>query len=197
MTKNNYRILIVDDEKSVLLLLGRIIEDEGYEVQSASDGNKALKVAEQFKPHLIVTDLNMPLMDGMKLIETYMAIDKDTDFIVLTAYGTIDTAVRSMKMGVIDYILKPLKEPDELRMVIRKAYDRRRLIDENTLFRAEQNRDIPPMEIIFAGMEKVLDEINSVATTDSTVLLLGETGTGKNLVARVIHNLSSRNGPFV
>ena len=102
MTKNNYRILIVDDETSVLLLLGRIIEDEGYAVQSASDGNKALKAAEQFKPHLIITDLNMPLMDGMKLIETYMAIDKDTDFIVLTAYGTIDTAVRSMKMGVID-----------------------------------------------------------------------------------------------
>ncbi len=197
MSMENYRILIVDDEKSLLLLIRRIIEDEGYAVKTAYNGKEALKAAEIFKPHLIITDLKMPVMGGMALIETYKKVDSEADFIVLTAYGTIDTAIKSMKMGVLDYILKPLKEPDELRYAVRKAYERRRLIDENLVLRAELDKDMPPLEILFAGMEDRLEEIEAVAPTDATVLILGETGTGKSLIARVIHKLSSRKGPFV
>jgi DNA-binding NtrC family response regulator len=197
MSKTNFRILVVDDEKSILLLLKRIIEEEGYNVASAGDGKEALALSEKFKPHLIITDLKMPVMDGMTLMEQYRQANNDTDFIVMTAYGTIDTAIQSMKMGALEYILKPLKEPEELRHAIRKAYERRRLIIENTALKSELLKDVPPLEILFAGMEDILEEIRAVATTDATVLLTGETGTGKSLIAQVIHTVSNRSGPFV
>jgi DNA-binding NtrC family response regulator len=197
MSTANYRILVVDDEKSVLLLLKRIIEEEGYSVKSAGEGEEALRVSEKFRPHLIITDLKMPVMDGMTLMETYKQTNNDTDFIVMTAYGTIDTAIKSMKMGALEYILKPLKDPEELRHAIRKAYERRRLIIENMALKSELLKGVPPLEILFAGMEEVLEEISAVAATDTTVLLTGETGTGKSLIAQVIHKLSNKSGPFV
>ncbi len=197
MSKTNFRILLVDDEKSILLLLKRIIEEEGYSVKSAGDGKEALTISEKFKPHLIITDLKMPVMDGMSLIEQYKQTNNDTDFIVMTAYGTIDTAIQSMKMGALEYILKPLKEPEELRHAIRKAYERRRLMVENMALKSELLKDVPPLEILFAGMEEILEEIKAVAAADATVLLAGETGTGKSLIAQVIHTMSNRSGPFV
>lgn len=157
MSTANYRILVVDDEKSVLLLLKRIIEEEGYSVKSAGEGEEALRVSEKFRPHLIITDLKMPVMDGMTLMETYKQTNNDTDFIVMTAYGTIDTAIKSMKMGALEYILKPLKDPEELRHAIRKAYERRRLIIENMALKSELLKGVPPLEILFAGMEEVLE----------------------------------------
>jgi DNA-binding NtrC family response regulator len=178
-------------------LLKRILDEEGYTVKTASNGDEALRVSRNFKPHLIITDLKMPVMDGMTLIERFKAFDTETDFIVLTAYGTIDTAIKSMKMGASDYILKPLKEPDELRHAIRKAYERRRLMDENLALKTELGKGMPPLDIIFAGMEDSLNDIKAVATTNATVLLSGETGTGKSLIAKVIHNLSGKRGPFV
>ncbi len=197
MSKKNYRILVVDDEASILLLLRRILEDDGYTVKTAKDGKEALAVAERFKPHLIITDLKMPVMDGITLIEQYKEIDSEADFLVLTAYGTVETAIKSMKLGALDYILKPLKEPDELRMAIRRAYERRRLIDENRALKSETLSILPPVEVIFADMEDILDDVRAVAPTSSTVLLTGETGTGKGLIAKVIHQLSGRTGPFV
>jgi DNA-binding NtrC family response regulator len=122
MNKENYRILIVDDEKSMLLLLRRIIESEGYTVQSASDGEEALLIAGKYKPHMIITDLVMPLVDGMELMKKYKELDSETDFIVLTAYGTVDSALTSIKMGATSYMLKPLKGSAELRRDIEKAF---------------------------------------------------------------------------
>jgi DNA-binding NtrC family response regulator len=197
MSKKNYRILVVDDEASILLLLRRIIEDEGYSVATASSGPEAMRVAGNFKPQLILTDLKMPGMDGISFMKKYKEGEGDADFIVLTAFGTIETAIQSMKMGALDYILKPLKEPDELRLAIRKVADRRRLMDENSALKAGLNRDMPPLEVIFVGMEELLDDIRAVAPAHSTVLLLGETGSGKSLIARVIHKLSGTEGPFV
>jgi DNA-binding NtrC family response regulator len=139
----------------------------------------------------------MPVMDGMALMEKYKQTDNDTDFIIMTAYGTIDTAIKSMKMGALEYILKPLKEPEEIRHAIRKAYERRRLILENMALKSELLKGLPPLEILFAGMEEVLDEIKAVAAADAIVLLTGETGTGKSLIAQVIHKMSNRGGPFV
>jgi DNA-binding NtrC family response regulator len=122
MNKENYRILIVDDERSMLLLLRRVIESEGYTVQAASDGKEALLIAGIFKPHMIITDLVMPGMDGMELMEKCRELDSETDFIILTAYGTVDSAVKSIKMGARAYILKPLRAPGEMRRVIKKAF---------------------------------------------------------------------------
>jgi len=197
MNKENYRILIVDDEESFLLLLQKIVQEEGYSVRTASNGEEALKVSETFMPHLVITDLKMPVMDGLALLQAYKKKDKETDFIVLTAYGTIQTAIQSLKMGALDYILKPLREPLELRQAISRAYGQKRLMDENLMLKTELDKDMPPLEILFAGMEDLLEEVKAVAQTGSTILLLGETGTGKSVIARVIHKLSGRKGLFV
>ena len=197
MSRKNYRILIVDDERSFVLLLKRIVEDEGYTVMTAYGGSEALAVAQTFRPHLIITDLRMPDMDGITLIESYKQCDIYSDYIVLTAFGTVDTAVKSMKMGACDYIVKPLKEPEELRIAIRKVYERKQLIDENWALKTELDKDLPPFELIFAGMDELKKEIVAVAPTDATIMLTGETGTGKSLIAKVIHNISKRKGPFV
>ncbi len=197
MSRENYRILIVDDDKSIRILFCRIIEKDCYTVKTASTGKDALQIAGKFKPHLILTDLKMPGMDGMSLIEECKQFNSDTDFIVVTAHGDVDTAIKSMKMGVLEYILKPIKAPDEFRHTISMAYERRTLMDENFALRNELDKDMPPLEIIFGGMKEITDKIRAVASTNSTVRLSGETGTGKGLISKVIHQLSGRKGPFV
>ncbi|QWR76533.1 sigma-54-dependent transcriptional regulator [Candidatus Magnetomonas plexicatena] len=200
MSKDNYRVMIVDDEESIRLLLLRILEDDGYAIKSASNGKEALSICENFRPHLILLDLKMPQMDGLTFIEKYKQSDlshHETDFIVLTAYGTVDSAVTAMKLGAMDFITKPLSDPNVLRFAVKKAYERRRLLTENEALRAEQLKGLPPIEIIFGGMEDVLEEVTAVSGTNSAVLLTGETGTGKTLIARVIHALSKRHGPFI
>jgi len=197
MNIKDYRVLAVDDEQAFVLLLRRIIEDEGYTVRTASNGNEALTVARSFKPHLLIVDLKMPGMDGITLIEKYKEIDRKADFLVLTAFGTLDTALRAMKMGVIDYILKPLKEPEELRMAVKKAYNQKKLLYNDQKKITDHDTELPPLEVLFAGMEDLLQEIQLVSMTNVTIFLTGETGTGKSLIARAIHKLSQRKGPFV
>ncbi len=197
VSRENYRILIVDDDESTRILFCRIIEKDKYTVKTATTGKEALQIARNFKPHLILTDLKMPGMDGMSLIEECNQFNSDTDFIVVTAYGDVDTAIKSMKMGVLEYILKPVKAPDEFRHAISMAYERRTLIDENFALKNELDKDMPPLEIIFGGMDGITDKIRAVAPTSSTVRLSGETGTGKGLISKVIHQLSGRKGPFV
>lgn len=197
MDRNNYRVLLVDDEESMLLLLRRIAMEEGYDVRTAGNGQEAVDIGKSFHPHLIVTDLKMPIMDGMSLLANYRQIDPDTDFIVLTAYGTIDTAIQSMKMGALDYILKPLKDPNEWRHALSKAHERRRLLDQKLALETAMKKENPPFPIIFAGMEDILEDVRNVAKTNSTVLLTGDTGTGKSLIARIIHDCSERTGVFI
>jgi DNA-binding NtrC family response regulator len=197
MDRKKFKILLVDDEKSILLLLRRIVEDEGYAVRTAANGQEALSIGETWPPHIIITDLKMPVMDGMALFKHHKRMESEVDFIVLTAYGAVETAIQAMKMGALDYILKPLKEPDELRHAINKAFERRTLIDQNLALEAALSKEKPPFEIIFAGMEGVLNEVRAVAETNATVLLEGETGTGKSLIAGIIHDLSQREGVFI
>lgn len=195
MEPSKYRILLVDDEESMLLLLRRVVQDEGYNVRTAGNGREAIQVGKLFQPHLIVTDLKMPVMDGMALLQGYKQIDSEADFIVLTAHGTVETAIQAMKTGALDYILKPLKGPDELRHALRKAHERRHLLDQKfALETALKQQESPPLDIVFAGMEDILDVVKAVAATNATVLLTGETGTGKSLIARIIHDLSCRKG---
>ncbi|MCP4264999.1 MAG: sigma-54-dependent Fis family transcriptional regulator [Candidatus Brocadiaceae bacterium] len=197
VSRENYRILIVDDDESSRILFCCIIKKDKYTVKTASTGIEALQIAGKFKPHLILTDLKMPGMDGMSLINECKQLNSDTHFIVVTAYGNVDTAIKSMKMGVLEYILKPIRESDEFRHVINMAYERRTLMDENFALRNELDKDVPPFEIIFGSMEEIADKIRAVAPTNSIIRLSGETGTGKGLISKVIHQISGRKGPFV
>ncbi|HIJ60692.1 MAG TPA: sigma-54-dependent Fis family transcriptional regulator [Nitrospirae bacterium] len=197
MSKDNFRILIVDDEKSFLLLLERILKDEGYKVKACDNPEIALKEIDNFHPNLLITDLKMPTMDGITLMEKVKELNKETDFLILTAFATVDTAVEAMKKGAIDYLTKPLKNPEELRKAVLNVFQRQKLSSENSLLKSSQLTDIPPLEIIFSGMHEILKDIQDVATTNATVMLYGETGTGKSLISKVIHHLSKREGPFV
>lgn len=196
MNKENFRILIVDDEKSFLLLMRKILEDEGYTVKGLTDPEEALKVLDAFEPSLVISDLKMPKMDGIKFMDEVRR-SRQIDFIMITAFATVETAIEAMKKGAEDYITKPLKDPDQLRIAVAKVFDRQTLVDENVLLKSALYEDIPAFEIVFAGMENVLKELKDVAPTDATVMLYGETGTGKTLVAKILHRLSGRKGPFV
>lgn len=197
MLKENFRILIVDDEEPFLKLLTDILRDEGYIVKGLIDPIDALRFIEDFSPNLIITDMKMPHMDGIRFMEEARAKGLDADFIVITAFAKVEDAVKAMKMGASDYITKPLKNPEQLRIVVSKIYEKQRLISENRLLKSEVLGGMPPLNIIFAGIENILEDIKAVAPTDATVMIYGETGTGKSLIAKVIHNLSKRTGPFV
>ncbi|NTU43456.1 MAG: sigma-54-dependent Fis family transcriptional regulator [Nitrospirales bacterium] len=193
MNKNDFRVMVIDDEPSFLLLITTILRDSGYEVQGFSSPEEALMAMDLFRPALVVTDLKMPGMDGLSLMEKTREKHPLTEFIMITAFATVETAVSAMKKGAVDYITKPLRSPDQLRSLVKSIFDRQCL----TMKPGGDSPEIPPLSIIFAGMEEVLREIKDVATTEATVMLYGETGTGKSLIARTIHLLSNRKGPFV
>lgn len=197
MNRENFRILVVDDEKSFMMLLVKILQTEGYTVKGFTDPEDALKNIESFMPNIVISDLKMPKMDGIRLLESVKKKNADIDFVLITAFATIETAVSAIKKGASDYITKPLKDPDEVRIVVEKIFENKRLIEENTLLKSEMLKDIPPLEFVFAGIKDFFDEIKSVAPIDSTVILYGETGTGKSLIAKIIHHMSGRKGPFV
>ena len=115
MNKENFRILIVDDEKSFLLLMRKILEDEGYTVKGLTDPEEALKVLDAFEPSLVISDLKMPKMDGMKFMDEVRR-SRQIDFKMITAFATVETAIEAMKKGAVDYIIKPFQNPDELRI---------------------------------------------------------------------------------
>jgi two-component system response regulator AtoC len=197
MEPNNFRILVVDDEIPLTALLGRILTQAGYQVKSANSGIKALGTIGDFSPNLVITDLKMPDISGLDLLKKVRSKRPEIDFIILTAYATVENAVEAMKQGALDYLIKPLKDPDELRMAVARVVERQTLMAVDTLWRNQLAEGLPPTDVIFAGMKDVWSEIQHVAKTDATVLLQGESGTGKSLVAKAIHHLSGRKGPFV
>ncbi len=197
MEPNNFRILVVDDEIPLTALLSRILTQAGYQVKSANSGIKAFGTISDFSPNLVITDLKMPDISGLDLLKKVRSERPEIDFIILTAYATVENAVEAMKEGALDYLIKPLKDPDELRMAVSRVVERQTLMAVNTLWRNQLSEGLPPTDVIFAGMEEVWKEIQHVAKTDATVLLQGESGTGKSLVAKAIHHLSERKGPFV
>jgi DNA-binding NtrC family response regulator len=197
MKKENFRILVVDDEKSIVTLLSRILKKEGYNVKSTTSPEKALETIRYFSPNLIITDLKMPEMSGVELLQRVKPERPEIDFIIITAYATVENAVDAMKSGAIDYLIKPLKSPDELRIAVAKVAERQSLLAANTLWEKSLSEGFPPADIIFAGMEKVRQEIEQVADSEATVLLLGESGTGKSLIAKALHHISGKEGPFV
>jgi len=196
MNKENFRTMVVDDEDSFLLLMTRILRDEGYTVKGFHNPAEALAALVSFSPALVITDLKMPGMDGVAFMREVKK-QSEADFIMITAFATVESAVAAMKMGAADYITKPLQNPDQLRIAARKIFERQELLNENILLKSGLDAGIPSLDTVFAGMEDVRKAVQDVAPTDATVLLLGETGTGKTLISRIIHQLSGRKGLFV
>jgi two-component system response regulator HydG len=183
-------ILVVDDEASNREVLARILTREGYVVEQTDDGRQALDRLRAGGVELVLTDLKMPGMDGLELLRAVRALGQDVELIVMTAYGTVEAAVEAMKEGAYDFITKPLKRV-ELTTTVRKALERRRLSAENRRLRA---RLAESDEVIgrSAVLRRVLEEVEQVAPSEASVLLEGESGTGKGLLARRIHAASAR-----
>jgi len=190
-----YTVLIVDDERSIRNSLRDILEYEKFQVDEAEDGESALELLQQQSYNVILCDIKMPRMDGIELLERI--IEKhDTPVVMISGHGTIDTAVEAIKKGAFDYISKPL-DLNRLLVTVRNAIDRNELFTETKILKRKLNNSY---EMIgnsesMAHVRKIIDK---VATTDARVLICGENGTGKELVARAIHNNSLRSkGPFV
>jgi DNA-binding NtrC family response regulator len=197
MTK---RILVVDDDQLMRSFLSRVLAEDGYHVETAVDGKSALSTIQNNEFDLVLTDLKMPGISGVELMKAVKEIRPETRFVIITAHGSIDNAVEAMKTGASDYLTKPLKNPEELRHVIgrvmREAETERKII----LLSEELGNQFPPVDMIFLGqkMAKVRRLVEDVAPTTATVLIMGPSGTGKELVARMIHEMSPRRkGAFV
>jgi two-component system response regulator AtoC len=200
MNLHRKKILVVDDEDNLRHMMKIILSREGYQVYEAGNGEEALTLIHSTDMDLILCDIRMPKMDGMSFLEAVSPRDYYPIVIMMSAYGTIETAVAAMKMGAYDYISKPF-QPDEVLLTIKKALDHQSLRDENAQLRkrlkeTEEEGDLmvgdsPPMRQLKALIERI-------SQYDSTVLITGESGTGKELVAREIHSRSPRRDkPFV
>ena len=190
------RILVVDDEEGIRTFIAQVLEGMGHQVTMAADGQVASEILASKSFHLMITDLNMPRLDGMALLRKSRAEQPEMEVVVLTAHGTVDSAVEAMKLGAIDYMQKPLSGPDELRLTVSRALERRRLLEAG-LRHKTQDHSIEPVARDPA-MLMVMKQVEMVAPTDSSVLLTGESGTGKEVIARSLHALSPRRErPFV
>jgi len=193
------KILIVDDDKDMLQLLSDFIKAEGYEVVTASDGRRALKEVRMHLPELILLDVRLPEMDGMKVLEEIKKIDKDLIVIMLTAYGQVKDAVRALKLGAFDYITKPFDD-EEIMLNIKKALETRslRIEVEDLRRRLEEKTAITQFVGESPHIKEVLNQVKMVAPTNLTVIIQGESGTGKEVIARLIHQGGPRhNKPFI
>jgi DNA-binding NtrC family response regulator len=194
-----YSVLIVEDHDRLREQLGQFYEQEGYRVSTAVSGEEGIEKLGQEKFSIVVSDIKMPGIDGFQLARHVREKYPDTDIILITAFGHIKQAVEAMKLGASDYITKPF-QPEAIRLVSQKLIEKRRLLDEVRELRQRVHDGYSLEDIVSKSprMLKVFDLIRSLAETDSSVLITGETGTGKELVARAIHNLSRRKTkPFV
>jgi two-component system response regulator AtoC len=193
------KVLVVDDEAGVRRTLSMILEDEGYQVITASDGKEGLDRALKEEPDLILCDIRMPRMDGLEFLEHYRKKNGQALVITITAYGSTELAVEAMKKGAYDYLPKPFTTA-EVVLTLRKAEEREKLRREVTRLRKRVKADQRYPEIVAksAGMREAVELATKVAQHPSTVLITGESGTGKELIARLIHGASPRaNREFV
>jgi two-component system response regulator PilR (NtrC family) len=193
------RILVVDDEPSMRELLTIMLRKEGYEPLTAASRAEAARVLERSAVDLLITDLKLPDGDGIEILRHVKAGAPETAVVVMTAFGSTQTAVAAMKLGAHDYLVKPF-DVEELKIVVRNALEKQHLRDENRRLRAELHGQHALDRIVgrAPSMKSVFDLVRAVAPTPSTVMVVGESGTGKELVARAIHDLSPRReAPFV
>jgi DNA-binding NtrC family response regulator len=193
------RILIVDDEEIVVRSCLRILADERYEVESVADGWDALRKIDENNYDVLIVDIMMPKIDGLEVLQHVKERHPDIDVIMMTGLSQIQTAVRAMKLGALDYLSKPF-DPDELKLVVERAMERRLLLRENRTLKSEVSSKYRFENIIGASpqMQSVYRLIAKCAPTNCTVLITGESGTGKEMIARAIHyNSLRKDAPFV
>ena len=192
-------ILIVDDEKNYLTILSAVLDEEGFEILTAQSGQEALEIHKTSDLDLVLTDMKMPEMDGIELLENIKALDPDLPVVMMTAHGTVDKAVEAMQKGAYTYILKPF-DNERLTIYVNKAISVYQVIKENRRLRDEVESQYRFGNIIgkSKAIHDVFDTIKKVAPANATVLIEGESGTGKEMVAKSIHfNGSRRDKAFV
>lgn len=187
------KILVVDDEKSIRDSLSMILSDEGYEVNSAADGEEALKLINDENFDVIISDIKMPGVDGMELLSKASKVSPETFFIIMTAYASVNTAVEALRHGAFDYLIKPV-EFDDLLIRVKRLLDYKQLSIENKMLKQRTIEEGDFSHIIGKSepMKKIFELIKQVAPTNSNVLISGKSGTGKELAAKAIHNNSLR-----
>lgn len=193
MKPSEISILIVDDEASIRDSLTKWFELDGYKVTSAEDANTALIKLQEEPYDIVLLDIKMPGIDGLELQRRIKKIDKNIITIMITAFASVDTSIQALKEGAFDYIIKPI-DPDEMTHLIRNAVENRRLFYENRQLKQHIEEITFSDEIIgeSQAIKKVMEKVMSVAQSDSTVIIKGEGGTGKELIARAIHSNSNR-----
>jgi DNA-binding NtrC family response regulator len=192
-------ILIVEDEKTLRESLQRLFIREGYRVESAESGERALTMAEERYFDIVISDIILPGIDGIEMMTRMREQQQDVVFIVMTAYASLETSVKALRVGAYDYIMKPIIH-EEIKQVVGNALKQRQLERENALLKRKVDEEYNFSSIIgeSGSLAEIIAEVRKVADSRSSVLLLGETGTGKELFARVIHGSSSRGSmPFV
>ncbi len=193
------RLVVIDDEVNAAAALETLLKEDGYEVSRAHDARSGLQLLEKVEPDVVLTDLRMPGMDGIELLAKIKEIRPETMVIMMTAYGTVKTAVKAMKLGAEDYLSKPI-DVEELEVVLQKALDRKGLVEEARSLRERLEHKYRFDNLVGESPEmlSVFKTIRQVAPSSASVLLLGESGTGKELFAQALHqNSPRRSKPFV
>ena len=193
------RVLVVDDELIVRESLVGWLRKTGYDVESASGGKEALRKLQEAEYDLVFLDIKMPDISGIEVLQRIKEQSPQTMVVMITAYGSVETAVEAMKLGANDYLMKPF-EPEYLLVLVEKLLNQKKIIEENIMLKEQISKRVRYQDLIGASscMQELFEIIEEVASVDSPVLIRGETGTGKELVAKAIHAKSERKfGPFV
>lgn len=198
MTQEQIHILVIDDEPALRHVLCTLLGDAGYRVDESPDTPTALGMLQRQDYTLAICDVRMPGADGMEFLRSALKIQPELCIIMMSAYGTIDSAIECMKQGAFDYVSKPFK-PDEVEIAVKKGVENRRLRSENTQLRQRLSAT-DAHQIIYAdaGMNAILKQVKTLAQVNSPVLIRGESGTGKELIARALHRQGQRaSAPFI
>ena len=193
------KILIVDDNKDMQFLLSNILREEGYEIFSAGNGNRAIEIVKRNEPDLVLLDIRLPGMDGLQILEKVRKIDKDIIVIMITAFGDVKSAVQAMKLGAHDYVTKPF-DNEELTLIISKALNTRYLSKEVESLRKQltEKDEIEKTMGKSDEIKKVLKQVELISPTNMSVIIQGKSGTGKEVIAKMIHHKSLRKKkPFI
>jgi DNA-binding NtrC family response regulator len=193
------RVIVIDDEVNAATALETLLREDGYEVSAANDARGGLALLERTDADLVLTDLKMPGMDGLELLGRIKEVRPETMVILMTAYGTVKTAVKAMKLGAEDYLGKPI-DVEELEVILQKALEKKRLLEEARLLRERVSQKYRFENLVGESPEMLaaFKTVKQVAPSSASVLLLGESGTGKELFAQALHENSPRkNKPFV
>ena len=193
------RIVVIDDEVNAAGALETLLKEDGYEVAQANEARTGLALVEKTDPDIVLTDLRMPGMDGIELLAKVKELRPDTMVILMTAYGTVKTAVRAMKLGAEDYLPKPI-DVEELEVILQRVLEKRRLLEETRMLRERVHQKYRFENLVGESPEMLaaFKTVRQVAPSSSSVLLLGESGTGKELFAQALHQNSPRKDkPFV